>query len=309
MKSCIIGGSGFIGRHLITELASNGREVYTVSRGCLTDSGRFHCTVDSLFDPKINALLQSGMEEVTYLAYATTPKTSFDDPLRDIEENLAQAVHLFELVKQAKSVKKLVYVSSGGTVYGNTQDDKIREDHLKNPISPYGITKLTIEHFANMFFKIYHLPVIVVRPSNAYGIGQLGKAGQGFIAYAMQSILEGREINIFGQEGMIRDYIYVSDVASAIRFCLDKAHPGTIYNVGSQQGYSNMEIIRLLSGLIHEGEFTIQTKHLEARPFDVNKNILDTTAIRQATGWTARVSIMDGLAMTWDWFKNHKPAA
>jgi UDP-glucose 4-epimerase len=298
MISLIIGGTGFIGKYLIEELLASGRKVITVSRHYFQHDNVEHHEVETLFDEKIEKILNSGIDEVVYLAYATKPKTSFDNPVRDIEENLAQAVHLFESVYKIKTIRRIVYVSSGGTVYGNSISGAISEDHPKNPISPYGITKLTIEHFANMFFKIYGLPVIIVRPSNAYGIGQEAKEGQGFIAYAMQSILYNKPINIYGKEGTIRDYIYVSDVARAIRFCLDKGHCGNTYNIGTETGYTNSEIIRLIEKVIGN-DYNVKLEYSESRPFDVNKNILDTSAIKKDTGWTPLISIEEGLSLTW----------
>ena len=298
MTSCIIGGTGFIGKYLVEELLASGRKVITVSRHNFEyDHIEHHC-VETLFDKKIDDILNSGIDEVVYLAYATKPKTSFDNPVRDIEENLAQAVHLFESVYKIKSIRRIIYVSSGGTVYGNSNANTIAEDHPKNPISPYGITKLTIEHFANMFYKIYNLPVIIVRPSNAYGIGQAAKEGQGFIAYAMQSILRNKPINIFGEQGTIRDYIYVSDIARAIRFCLDKSLPGNTYNIGSGIGHSNSEIIDLIEKVIDK-QYKVKLEYSHSRPFDVNKNILNTAAIKKDTDWNPLISIEEGLALTW----------
>jgi UDP-glucose 4-epimerase len=308
MTSCIIGGSGFIGKHLITALLATGRKVITVGRSNFTHDRVVHLQVRTLFDKKFGEMIQTGIDEIIYLAYATKPKTSFDHPIRDIEENLPQAVHLFDIVSKVKSVKKIIYVSSGGTVYGNTDDDLIAENHTKKPISPYGITKLTIEQFAYMFFEIYQLPVIIVRPSNAYGIGQAAKEGQGFIAYAMKSILQNNPITIYGQSGTIRDYIYVSDIAQAIRLCLDKAKPGSTYNVGSQTGYSNLDIVNILQAVIDKQQYPVTITHGPSRPFDVNKNILDTTAIKQDIGWQPLLNIHEGLSTMWKWFSEHEIA-
>ena len=299
MNSLIIGGTGFIGKYLVEELLASGRKVITVSRHNFEYNKVEHHLVETLFDKKIEKILNSGIDEVVYLAYATKPKTSFDNPVRDIEENLAQTVHLFESVYKIKSIKRIIYVSSGGTVYGNSNSNAISENHAQNPISPYGITKLTIEHFAKMFFKIYDLPVIIVRPSNAYGIGQAAKEGQGFIAYAMHSILHDKPINIYGEQGTIRDYIYVSDVAKAIRFSLDKAQCGNTYNIGSGTGYSNSEIINLIDKVIGK-KYTVKLEYSDSRPFDVNKNILDTAAIKKDTGWVPLISIQEGLLLTWN---------
>jgi UDP-glucose 4-epimerase len=301
MTSCIIGGSGFIGRHLIQELIATGRKVISIGRSNFQEAHVQHIQVRTLFDKKMQELLENGVDEIIYLAYATKPKTSFDHPIRDIEENLPQAVHLFEIVSKIKSIQKIVYVSSGGTVYGNTDDELIAEDHSKKPISPYGITKLTIEQFANMFCEIYGLPVVIVRPSNAYGIGQLAREGQGFIAYAMKAVLHNQPIHIYGPSGTIRDYIYVSDIAKAIRSCLDSAGAGTTFNVGSGQGYSNLEIVQALQTIVEQDKYSITVTHGDARPFDVNRNVLDTSAISQALGWQPTIPLQKGLSLMWEW--------
>ncbi len=121
----------------------------------------------------------------------------------------------------AVGVRRLLLVSSGGTVYGPPCTLPMAESHPTAPISPYGITKLTIDHYALMFHHTRGLPVVVVRPANAYGVQQRSRTGQGFLAAAIDAILSRREIEIFGDAGTIRDYIHVTDVASGILAALD----------------------------------------------------------------------------------------
>jgi UDP-glucose 4-epimerase len=304
-KTLVIGGNGFIGQHLLKELTDANHEIISLGRNKHDISGVTSIAVSSLFDSKLKWIMQDGVEEIFYLAYATTPKTSFDDPVRDIEENLSQAVHLFELASKLPALRKLVYVSSGGTVYGNTEELLIKESHVNRPISPYGITKLTIEHFAYLFYNIYNLPVVIVRPANAYGIGQVAKAGQGFIAYAMQSIMQQKPITIYGESGTIRDYIYVSDVAKALTAVLAKGSSGAIYNIGSGRGTSNMELVTILKNMVASQGYTAQVNIRESRPFDVNRNVLDCGALRSDCGWQPFISLEEGLSIMWEWFKDH----
>jgi len=300
MNTCVIGGNGFIGKYLVNELLSTDRNITIVSRSIVEEPKVQSLQVETLFNKNLEALIPE-MDEIVCLAYATKPKTSFDNPIKDIEENLAQTVHLFELAAKSKRLKKIIYVSSGGAIYGHTDDELIEEDHATKPISPYGITKMAIEHYAHLYYTLYNLPVVIVRPSNAYGLGQLAKEGQGFIAYALQSVLQKRPIEIFGKEGTIRDYVYVTDLAKALHACLEKGKSGSTYNVGLQHGYSNLQIVNLIKKISEEKGFTVTARHTAARPFDVNRNVLNTARIKADTGWVPRILIEEGLRATWNW--------
>ena len=184
----------------------------------------------------------SAVDEVIDLAYATVPGTSFQNPVNDILVNLPEAVRLFEQAAKLP-LRKFVWVSSGGTVYGPADKIPISEHHSTNPISPYGITKLAIEKYAHMYYHMNKLPVVCVRPANAFGEGQRVYAGQGFIGTAIASLLDGRTIDIFGTEGTIRDYLHLRDMASGIVAALVDGQPGEIYNIGSGEGYSNRQVV------------------------------------------------------------------
>jgi UDP-glucose 4-epimerase len=129
-----------------------------------------------------------------------------------------------------------VLVSSGGTVYGVARSLPIAEDHPTEPISPYGITKLTIEKYAGMFGAASGLPIVIVRPGNAYGEGQHASTGQGFIATAMDAICRGEAVGVFGPIGTIRDYVHVADVASGIVAAWILGAAGETYNIGTGVG-------------------------------------------------------------------------
>jgi UDP-glucose 4-epimerase len=194
----------------------------------------------------------------------------------------------------------VVVVSSGGTVYGPTERLPIREDDPTMPVSPYGITKLTTDRYAMMFHRTAGLPVVVVRPANAYGEDQMAGTGQGFVATAIAAILADREIEIYGPEGTIRDYIHVSDVAAGIVAALDHGAAGEIYNLGTGVGTSNVGIVKILEKLAGEAGMPVRTKILPSRKFDVEANILDSTKLRARSGWQPTLPLEQGIRNIWE---------
>ena len=302
MRCCLIGGAGFIGTQVAKLLVESGREVVILGR----ESKPRHTLPEAVkyFSEDCNDSLQlreiiSNVEQVIDLAYATVPKTSFDDPVFDILSNLPRTVRLFQEAAAAK-IRRLVVVSSGGTVYGIAKSIPIAEDHPTNPISPYGITKLAIEKYARMYAAVEKLPFVVVRPGNAYGEAQAAFKGQGFIATAIRSVLMVKKVAVFGAQGTIRDYIHVADVARGIIAALDFGETGEIYNIGSGVGYSNMEVLNMLQPLARKAGYPINVDRLPPREFDVPVNILDSRKLKSIARWEPRVPFESGLGWTWD---------
>jgi len=303
MKSClIIGGAGFIGRHVTRLLCESGREVVVLGRRPKADRGLHpacrYISGDYSDRAVLRGILKPGWE-VLDLAYSTVPKTSFEDPVFDLLSNLPASVGLFQEALAA-GVSRVLIVSSGGTVYGPTDRLPISEEHPTRPVSPYGITKLTTDRYAMMFHRTAGLPVVVVRPANAYAEDQRAGTGQGFIATAVAAILAGREIEIYGPEGTIRDYIHVSDVAAGIVAALDHGDDGEIYNIGTGVGTSNAGIVKILGELAKERGISLQCKTLPPRRFDVEANVLDTRKLRDKSGWLPAVSLAEGLRLIWE---------
>jgi UDP-glucose 4-epimerase len=175
----------------------------------------------------------------------------------------------------------------------------IQKDHVTRPISPYGITKLAIENYGWMFHTLFDLPVIVVRPSNAYGEGQCRLSGQGFIAAAMQRIVEDGEVEIYGERGTVRDYIHVTDVASGIMAALENGKAGKAYNVGTGEGRSNIDVIKMMEPLASAAGLTIMLGFMPPRKFDVSANVLDSGQLASVSGWRPLLRFDDGIKRLW----------
>lgn len=301
---CVIGGSGFIGQHLVNVLLASGRRVSVIGRGGnppadISPHVEYHSG-----DIGEQAFLKRALRdvnEIVDLAYASVPKTSFDDPVQDILSNLPAAVSLLQTASLL-SLDKFVVVSSGGVVYGNVHSLPITEAHPTNPISPYGITKLAVEKYSLMYWRDSALPVVCVRPGNAYGERQRPFAGQGFIATAIASVLAKKELAMYGESGTIRDYIHVSDLSYGIVAALDRGRVGHCYNIGTGIGKSNKEVLEALAKLSRPNGLEPIVRVLAARPFDVPANVLDSTKLRIDTGWVPQVSFDEGLERTWRWF-------
>lgn len=303
-QTLVIGGAGYVGSHVVPLLVLGGRSVTVLGRGPQPKyplpAEVKYITGDFGQIDLIRPLLATH-SEIIHLAYATVPNTSFANPLADLLENLPPTLQLFS--EAARSGIKLVLVSSGGTVYGEAVKLPISEAHRTRPISPYGVTKLTLENYAYLYATTHALEFVCVRPSNAYGVGQRPFVGQGFIATALASAIKGIPIVIFGQQGTVRDYLYISDLASGIVSALNFGHTSTTYNIGYGQGFSNLDIIDAIKKLMHASGRVVHVERLPARSFDVKSNILDSSRLRIDTGWTPRVSLSDGLAATHEWME------
>lgn len=303
-RTLVIGGGGYIGSHLMETLLATGREVTVIGRSekpryLLPRKVKYVCGDFGRAD-LIGPLLDQH-KEVVHLAYSTVPNTSFDNPLGDLLQNLPPTVQLFTEIAARKGL--LILVSSGGTVYGEACEIPIAEDHPTNPISPYGVTKLTLEKYAHLYAVTHGLKVISVRPANAFGVGQQPYRGQGFVSTAMASSIAAQAIKIFGQRGSVRDYLYVSDLAAGIVKTLEHGQLLEIYNIGSGVGRSNMDVVEAMTPLMQEIGCSVETEHFPERVFDVHINVLNANKLKAHTGWAPEVDFQEGLLKTRDWLR------
>jgi UDP-glucose 4-epimerase len=307
MRLVLLGGNGFIGKHL-AYLFQSFAEVVVVGRNLQKKEAWLDDVTYIEGDCADSELLRHVIkpdDHVVLLAYNSVPKTSFDNPICDIQENLPIAINLLKVLSNVK-VRRLLYVSSGGTVYGNVNDNfLISESNQTNPISPYGITKLAIEKYCGMYSQLFNIPVVIARPANAFGPGQLPYRGQGFVATAAAMMMRGEPLTVFGQSGTIRDYIYIDDLCLALKILMtSNIKNGSIFNIGSENGKNNIEVIKHIAEVAGIPKSDIRISFLPARSFDVPYNILCTARLR-ALGWKINTNFNAGLEKTLPWITNY----
>lgn len=307
MRIVLLGGTGFIGQHFAS-LCRSSVDVVVVSRHLPREADRLEGVTYLQGDcASLDFLKQAirSADHVVFLAYNSVPKTSFDDPLRDIQENLPLAISLLSVLRDLR-VQRLLYVSSGGTVYGPTDDRvPIAETHPTNPISPYGITKLAIEKYCRMYSRLFGIPIVIARPSNPFGPGQLPYRGQGFIATAAAKILRGETLSVFGEYGTIRDYLYIDDLCAAMKLLLTSdVAPGSILNIGSESGMNNIEVLEAVAASAGIRRADVQIEFLPSRDFDVAYNVLSSARLK-ALGWRPATPFKHGLDKTIPWIAEH----
>jgi UDP-glucose 4-epimerase len=300
----IVGGGGFIGSHFVRLLhRQDSRKLIVAGRSAkprfsLPDGVSY--VQGDASDPSFIGGLLRQCDEVVDLAYATVPKTSFDDPVNDVLVNLPATVSLLRQASQCK-LRRVLLVSSGGTVYGNASYLPIDESHPTNPLSPYGITKLAAEKYALLFNRLEDLPVVIVRPGNPYGPYQLGNLAQGFVGAAIFATLKHRPVTLFGVRGTIRDYLYIEDLAQGLLAALDHGHVGDVYNIGTGIGLDNRAVLEALGGIAGACGYTVKVDPQPGRAFDVAANVLSSARLTYVSGWRPETDFATGLARTWSW--------
>ena len=302
MKALVLGGNGFIGFHLVEALLKSGISVRIFDSSSnkfnhhLSDID-YHCGSFSDSAKILEAL--HDIDVVYHLISTTLPSTSNLDPIADIEGNLISTIKLLENMGQL-NIRKIVYLSSGGTVYGNPTQDIVSESHPVSPLCSYGIVKSTIENYLIMFKELHGLQPIILRPSNPFGPGQGHIGVQGVVATFFNHIKNKESINIYGDGSAIRDYIYISDF---INLCVKagKSDKTGIYNAGRGQGCSLNDLVLKIKEVTG---ISPKIKYHSARAFDVKRIILDITQAQKAFEWSPSVSIEEGLKLYWQWLQD-----
>jgi UDP-glucose 4-epimerase len=306
---CIIGGCGFLGTSLRAKFAKQGYAVIVIGRRLnpILYSEEVYYSVEEYTLNKIADLYaDKTFDAILDMSYSTVPGTSFTNPVNDFSKNLGMILSHLDFSVRLKP-KKYIYLSSGGTVYGNAGKLPIAETASNNPLSPYGISKLSCEKYIQMYTAIHGVNGIILRPSNIYGPGQMPNTGQGFISTALSSIYQSKAVTLYGDGTNVRDYLYIDDLVNAVELIINLGRVGEIYNIGSGVGVSLNEILIYLNDIVREDNRYVQVEYKAPRRFDLECNILDSKKINLLTDWRPRVDLIQGIANTWKWIKNTVP--
>ena len=301
MKVLVIGGSGFIGSHVVDRLLTNGQSVRVFDR----QAERFRAPlpdVDYCFGDFADrmALVEalSGVDAVFHLLSTTVPGTADLDPKTDVNDNLIGAINLLDSM-QRLGLSRILFLSSGGTVYGIPDTIPIPETHALRPINSYGIVKVTIELYLEMYRRTRGLSPVIIRASNPFGPRQAHSGVQGVISTFLRRILSRQPVEVWGDGTVVRDYLEVGDLAELCVRAGTSERQGA-YNGGSGRGLSINEIIDAIR-CVTGSDFEIRYK--PARPLDIPRSVLDCARAKNDFGWECKTAFELGLRGTWDWLK------
>jgi UDP-glucose 4-epimerase len=298
----VLGGSGFIGSNLIGTLIENGHSITNFDRPG-TSPNQFHTYPSYRFVPGYlsdnshlrNVFNQEPYDCIVHLVSSLIPSSGYDEFFNDRDVNLTAG---YEIVKNmiSNGCRKIIYFSSGGTVYGNNGKEINSEDDQLCPQTYYGYSKLAMEEFLRFSSRIHPINHLIVRPSNPYGSGQNLFGKQGLITVALGKILQNQPIEIWGDGNVIRDYLHISDLSQAIATLVDSDSINEVFNIGSGVGHSVNQIVEI----IHEvSNRTTEVIYKPSRPVDIPVNILAIDKLKQKTGWQPRVDLKSGIALLW----------
>ncbi len=299
MNILLIGGNGFIGSHLVDKLLSNGHHVRVFDiageryRKPLQEVDYRISSLDNIPD-LYEALL--GIDIVFYLASSSVPSTSNIDTVSDVNSNLIPALNVLNLLVKLK-IQRIVYFSSGGAVYGNPLTALISEEHVLNPISSYGIVKVTIERYLFLYQRMYDLKPLILRPSNPYGPRQGHFIAQGVISTFLRKANLNEPITVFGDGNSTKDYIFIRDLID-LSYELSLSEEVGVFNLGSGVGTSINTIIDQIN---EETGYNLLVNNVDKQIYDVNNFVLDISKVKNVLGEYSLTSLNKGISETWKW--------
>lgn len=307
MKITIFGGGGFIGSAISDRLLKSGHELRIFERPRVNPYRQFSnsekvewITGDMMSIHDLTEAI-AGVDVVIHLVSTTLPKSSNDDPIYDVQSNLISSLQLLN-VMVGNNVRKIVYISSGGTVYGEPIYFPIDENHPTEPRLSYGITKLAIEKYLLMYQNLYGIKANILRVANPYGERQRVETAQGAVGVFLSKAIQGQSIDIWGDGNVTRDFIYISDVAEAFNLAVNYNGSKSVFNICSGVGTSINELVSVIERILGR---KVLCQYLPSRSFDIPVSILDNSLALQELGWKPLVNLEDGIFRAAEWIKNN----
>ena len=303
MRIVLFGGGGFIGTNLAVRFLAQGHSVRVFEHPkavCRIPEGlpgKLEWVAGNFTEPEAVKGALEGADAVFHLVSTTLPGTSNEDMTRDVGENLVGSIRLMEAALEKKA-GRIVFLSSGGTVYGKPVRVPLDEGHPTDPICSYGITKLAIEKYLALLGLLKGLDYVTLRLANPYGPHQNPAAAQGAATVFLNRAMRGEPIEIWGDGEVVRDYIYIEDAVAAMEAALHYRGEERVFNVGSGRGTSLNELVEHIRRIVGR---PVEVRHTPSRKIDVPSNVLDIGRAERLLDWTPRVAMETGLARTMEY--------
>lgn len=301
MSRClVIGANGFIGSYVVDALSQAGHEVTAFDRFSAADVSYEAANVRAVVGDFLNhsdlSEALDAQDFVFHFLSTTNPAIADNEPTLDIRTNVSQSVELFRLCVE-KNIQRVYFASTGGAIYGDQGLSNYRETDPALPISPYGIGKLTIEHYLRYYRYKHGLQSVSLRISNPYGSRQHPLRKQGLIPIALRQIMRSEPIVRFGAGSMVRDFVYVEDVARMIASITSLEPRHSVYNIGSGTGHTVNDVLDTIRS-VTQREFIVQ--EMPTPPTYVDEVVLDTTRFQSEFEIGSITTLHDGIAKTWE---------
>jgi UDP-glucose 4-epimerase len=296
MRALVTGASGFIGTAVLDLLARRGHQVTALTRGnppTRSEPGVSWLKVDPLTTTDWADIL-NGIEVIYHLAWSTLPHSSNADPIGDAADNLIGTLRLLEAIRKSGKVR-FVFPSSGGTVYGKLSTVPVEEGHPTRPTCAYGVSKLAVEKYLAFYTQLRWIDGVALRISNAYGPNQIPAGGFGVIASFIARVMKNEPITIFGDGSVVRDFLFIDDLAEAFVAAGEAEGGFEVYNVGSGIGHSLDDVVAELESQLGRA---LAVKHTAGRNFDVPISVLDISRARTQLRWAPRTLFREGISAT-----------
>lgn len=306
MRCTILGGGGFIGSAIVDRLLRDGHVVRVFERPRVVPFRAFGrdesvewMVGDVMSAHDVEAAID-GADAVIHLVSTTLPKSSNEDPAFDVRSNLLPALGLLDAMVRRR-IPRIVFISTGGTIYGPAQRLPIEENHPTRPQVSYGIVKLAIEQYLHLYRQEHGLRGIALRVANPYGERQRPETAQGAVGVFLHRALRGEPIEIWGDGSVARDFLYVGDVADAFARALTYDGQSEVFNIGS--GHA-LRLDALLAAIAEALGRMPVVRYAPARALDVPANALAIDLARRELGWSPQVDLAEGLRRTLAWMRS-----
>ncbi len=303
-KILVTGGAGFIGSNLVDALIERGHEVFIIDN--LSTGQKQNINPKAKFfemdiqAQQVEAIFKAtAFDYVFHTAAQINVRKSVEDPMADARANILGGLNILENCKKYK-VKKFIFSSTGGAIYGDAEVVPTPETYQTKPISPYGVAKLTIENYLHYYQQVFNLNYTVLRYANVYGPRQNSLAEAGVVAIFITKILKGEQPVINGEGNQTRDYVFVADVVRANLAAMEH-EPIGIYNVATEKQTDVNHLFQLITANFPDKN--IEAKHGPAMLGEQMTSCLAISKIKKDLGWQPEIELAGGIKLTVDWFK------